>query len=304
MSRLQLFGLGFTEDEITGRLAKGTLHLVANNVYAVGHHGLNRGARAQAALLQLGPLAGVSYESAARFWDLLQRTATGDIHVSVAGRSSFVPPVGVKVHYPRDLKPTDIIVERGLQIVTPERTILDLMPSRSVVELTRMLEQMVTVRNRNPDDLHAWGKEASRNRAGRSDLLQALDWIAGPAVIRSEFERLFRSFCQERGLPQPMTNHRIVGWEFDAAWLEFGVVAELDSWRFHGGRWQFHQDRRKGLAANKAGFELVRLTWWQLKREQNDVHDAILAALHRGAQRHPATVTARDLPAWSSLTAA
>jgi hypothetical protein len=34
--------------------------------------------------------------------------------------------------------------------------------------------------------------------------------------------------------------------------------------------------------------ELVRLTWWQLKREQDQVHEALVAALRRGAQRTPA----------------
>lgn len=214
------------------------------------------------------------------------RDPSGLIHVSVAGRGSFHPPKGVKLHFPRNLTREDIVQERGLRVLSPERTVLDLMRTDSTTEITRMLEQLVTTQRRTPDQLHEWAPDASRGMPGRQKLIEALDWVAGPAVIRSEFKRLFRSFCQERGLPQPVTNHRKAGWELDAAWLEYGVAVELDSWRFHGGRWQFHQDRRKGLAISKAGMELVRLTWWQLKREQDHVYEALVAALRRGAQRN------------------
>jgi hypothetical protein len=211
VSRLQLLALGATPADIAGRVARGSLHRVANAVSAVGHPGIGRGGRTQAALLQLPPTSGVSFDSAARFWEMKGRDPSGLIHVSVAGRGSFAPPAGVKLHFPRNLTREDIVQERGLRVLSPERTVLDLMRTDSTTEITRMLEQLVTTQRRTPDEIHAWAPQASRGMPGRQKLIEALDWVAGPAVIRSEFERLFRSFCQERGLPQPVTNHREAG---------------------------------------------------------------------------------------------
>jgi very-short-patch-repair endonuclease len=123
-------------------------------------------------------------------------------------------------------------------------------------------------------------------------LLRALDEVAGPAVIRSEFESRFRSLCQEAGLPQAQTNYRLGRWELDAVFLEHGVAVELDSWRWHGGRWQFHRDRRKGLDISRAGLELIRLSWPQLKYDRAEVVEAIQYALARGADRTRAAIAA------------
>lgn len=291
VSRTQLLDVGFTEDVIDDRLEQAGLHLVTPSVYAVGHPGISRRGRAKAVLLQIGPRAGLSHESAARLWEMKGRSNDGDVHVSVSGRtrSHYVVPEGVNLHRPRNLQSEQLVVHKGLRVTTPERTVLDHLAASSVVDLTRMLEQMVTRLGRSPDDLHTWA-HALTKRKGRAKLIEALDWVAGPAVIRSEFEALFRSVCQEAGLPIARTNVRIAGWETDAAWLDERVAVELDSWRFHGGHWQFHQDRRKGLAISKAGFELIRLSWWQLKREPDEVVEALRYALARGRARRLAAV--------------
>ncbi len=284
VSRAQLVDIGFTPGVIADRLGSAQLHHAAPSVYAAGHPGISRRGRAMAALLQVGPGAGLSHESAARLWGMKGRSNDGAIHVSVADRGHRVVPVGIELHRPRNLAATEVVLHKGLFVTTPERTIVDLAAHSSVRELTRMLEQMVTQLERSPDKLHEWAHGLSP-RKGRSRLFDALDWVAGPAVIRSEFESLFRSICQEAGLPIARTNFRIGGWETDAVWFDERVAVELDSWRYHGGRWQFHQDRRKGLAISKAGFELLRVTWWQLKHEQAEVVEALGYALARGRGR-------------------
>ena len=286
VSRSQLKALGFSESLIERRVSLGRLFRCGPSVYAVGHPGLSRRGRGVAALLHAGPGAALSHETAARVWQLVGRDSSGPIHVSVPSRSTLVAPPGVVIHRPRSLAPTDVVFHRDLWLTTPERALRDLLPGRSVAQVTRMLEQMVTVLNRSPDTLHEWG-HGLRNAPGRATLLRALDEVAGPAVIRSEFETRFRSLCQEAGLPSATTNHRIGRWELDAVWLEHGVAVELDSYRWHGGRWQFHRDRRKGLAISRAGFELIRLSWPQLKYDRAEVVEAIRYALQRGQSRSP-----------------
>lgn len=280
----QLLALGFSPSLIRHRRDRGWLHRIGPNVHAVGHVGVSRRGRGMAALLQAGNGAGLSYSTAARLWEMVGRASDGPIHISVPDRSRLVAPHGVVMHRPRALPAHDLVDLRGLRVTTPERTLRDLLLSSSVVEITRMLEQMVTTLGRSPDQLHTWGSALHGTR-GKSKLLRALDEVAGPAVIRSEFESRFRSLCQAAAIPAAQTNYRVAGWEVDAVWVAEGVAVELDGYRWHGGRWQFHRDRRKGLAISRAGYELIRLSWPQLKHERAHVVEAIRCALARGHRR-------------------
>jgi hypothetical protein len=168
------------------------------------------------------------------------------------------------LHRPRSLSEDDIVWRHKVPVTTPERTLRDQLAPSSVEDITRMLERMVTVLGRSPDDLHTWG-HALRNVRGKSKLALALDNVVGPAVLRSELETQFRSLCQREGLPLPETNVRLGRWEVDALWRHHRLIIELDSWRFHGGRWQFDRDRVKGLELADLGYEVIRLTWPQVK---------------------------------------
>lgn len=283
VTRAQLLGLGYSDTMVTRRL-KRSLWPVAPGVYAVGHPRLSRRGRGTAALLYAGAGSALSWWTAARVWEMVAQSTDGPFHVSVPDRRTLSKVPGLMVHRPANLAPDDLATHRGVRVTTPERVLLDVLPTTPVVELSRMLEQTVVKVGRSPDDLHAWGTGLT-NVAGHAKLLRALDEIAGPAVIRSELESRFRSLCQEAGLPLPHTNYRLGRWEVDAVWVDHGVAIELDSWRWHGGKWQFHQDRRKGLAISRAGYELIRLTWPQLKHDSREVVDALRFALARGAAR-------------------
>lgn len=284
VSRAQLTDLGFTPKQVQRRCEQALLHRLAPTTFAVGHVGLSRRAQGIATLLHTGPDSGLSHWTAARVWELWKTSTQAEIHVSVINRSPYAVPPGVKLHRPRTLTTADIVVHRGLRVTTPERTLTDLLPKLSVPETTRILEQMVTQLGRSPDDLHLWAARLSGVK-GRAKLHEALDHVLGPPVLRSRLEERFRSLCQSARLPLGETNQRIAGWEFDVVWHRERVALELDSYRWHGGRWQFHRDRRKGLAASKAGYELLRASWPQLDAESSDVIDAVHAALARGASR-------------------
>ncbi|MDO9356320.1 MAG: hypothetical protein Q7T55_21660 [Solirubrobacteraceae bacterium] len=285
VSRDQLRDLDMTESQIQERFER-SLWPVGTAAFALGHPGVSRRALGRAVLLQAGPSAGLSFLSSGRLWQMVPAGTRGPVHVSVLNRRKIIPPPGVVLHRPPTLTEDDLVDHNGLRVVTPERTVIDLLPTSTVPEVTRMLEQMVTNLGRSPDQLHAWGTEL-RHLGGKSTLLRALDNVAGPAVIRSEFEALFRSVCLESGLPIAETNQRVGRWEIDALYRELGVAIELDSYRWHGGKWQFHRDRRKGLAISKAGFELLRISWPQLKHDRREVIEAIQYALARGAARRP-----------------
>lgn len=215
-------------------------------------------------------------------WEIERRSFAGPVHVSAVGRRNFADVDRVVFHCPPSLTVDDRVEHRGLRLTTPERTVLDLLPKRSEAEIGAILEQMVTRLGRSPDGIHDWATGLPK-LAGRAKLIRALDDVAGPVVVKSELEDLFREVCREANLPLPLANHWVAGLEVDAAWLRECVVVDLDSWRYHGGRWQFHRDRDRGLVLARAGFEVIRLTWRQLKRDRADVVATLVAVLRRRA---------------------
>jgi hypothetical protein len=279
-ARWQASALGFDDWWLDHAVRRSHLHQVTDGIYAIGHPGLGRLGRATAALLRGGEGTVLSHISAARTWGIVESSTKGEIHISLASRRGLTSTDGISVHRPRALPTSDTTTHRGFPVTTPERTVRDLLHVSTVSEVTRMLEQMVTVLGRDPDELHAWGS-ALPHVSGRRKLERALDDVVGPAVLRSELERTFRSLCQDAGLPMPETNVRLGPWEVDALYRDQCVALELDSWRFHGGRWQFHRDRRKGLALNRLGYEVIRLTWPQVKHESKEVADTLRAVLAR-----------------------
>lgn len=284
VSRDQLLGLGFSQRTIETRCGRGMLHRIAPGTYAVGHRGLSRRALGIAALLHTGPESALSHWTALRIWGLVESDGSGDIHVSVTNRSPFAVQPPIVLHRPRTLEPHMTTVHRNLRVTTPERALTEVLPSLRVPATTRILEQMVTRLDRSPDDLHAWAGVLGPV-SGKTTLLRALEEIVGPVVLRSRLEDEFRSLCQDHCLPLPRTNYRIGRWEVDAVWPDECVALELDSWAYHGGRWQFHRDRRKGLDVSRGGFELLRMSWPQVKYARADSAQAIALALDRGRVR-------------------
>lgn len=286
VNRAQLAKLELAPHQIEYMLATGRLHEIVRGGYAVGHRALDRRGLLNAAVLQVGlHNVAVSHISAARGWEMVPASRDGDLHISIRNRSDVVVPSGVQLHRPRRLADDEITERFGFPTTTPERTLRDLLAESDVVEITRMLEQMVTSIGRSPDDLHTWARNLPGVR-GKRRLFQALDHVVGPAVLRSELEREFRSLCQTTGLPLPQTNVRLGRWEVDVLYPEASLVIELDSYRFHGGRWQFNRDRRKGLELAAAGYEVIRLTWVQVKHDHAEVSRLLRQILHR---RQPTT---------------
>lgn len=279
--RDQLLASGRSEDWITRNLDD-ILHEVATSVYAYGHPRLSRRGRGIAALLHAGPGSALSYESAARLWEIAEYDGRGPIHVSVPDRRALVTASGTKLHRPRGLTPDQITERNGLRVTTIERTITDLLPDLETPQIVRLLEQIVTVHNRSPDLLHEWADDLGRT-VGKAKLLEALDSVVGPVVIRSRLEEEFRILCSAAGLPMPETNVRLGRWEGDALWRKQRLVVELDGWRFHGGHWQFQRDREKGLALAEMGYEVIRLTWRQVVRDRETVAGVLHSVIARRA---------------------
>ena len=112
-------------------------------------------------------------------------------------------------------------------------------------------------------------------RAGTPRLRRAI--ARPPAVTRSELEARFLCLVDDWGLPRPVTNFNILGFEVDCVWREHRVVVELDAFGTHGSTRAFERDRRRDRALQAAGWAVIRVTARQLAEEP----DAIGADLVR-----------------------
>ena len=193
-----------------------------------------------AAVLACGPAALLSHQSGAAHWELLA-SARSRIDV-IAPRSRTVRP-GIAVHRIRHMHPADRALKDGIPVTTVARTLLDLAAAIPLRQLKRALEQAERLRL---FDLKAIERLLSRSRGhrGRSALVALLGAYSGPPpATRSELERRFLDICSDAGLPRPLVNVFIAGFEVDAVWPDRRLVVELDGYRFHHTREAFERDR-------------------------------------------------------------
>ncbi len=263
--RAQLLRLGLGEEAIRYRVKLGRLLPVYAGVYAVGHKPTSYIDRAAAAVLACGDGAALSHCSAACLWGFLKPWSV-PFHVTApeAHRRQ-----GIVVHRCRSLTRADIRSHQGLRVTSPARTVLDVAPALD----ERRRRRMVNDAQHTYLQLSALADAIERfpHHPGAKLLGRYVDHPAGPS--RSDWEDDFVAYCERYGLPRPVINARVHGYEVDAWFPEHRVVVELDSWRFHKTRDQFEHDRDKDAALLAHDIVTVRITW-----EHRHAHPAREAA--------------------------
>jgi very-short-patch-repair endonuclease len=242
----QLADAGITRRGVAHRVQHGRLTRIYRGVYQVGPIAAPHG-REMAAVLTTGGV--LSHHTAAAAWGI-RPSDEGEIHVTVTGHDQRSRK-GLTVHRSLSLKAA---VHRGLPLTTPARTLRDLAPLLPTSEYERAVEEAQVQR------------------------LVPLRPGDEPRFTRSEAERRLLALTRAAGLPTPLTNTRVAGWEVDAFWPRHKLIVEVDGFAYHGNRAAFERDRRKDAALTAAGYRVVRITWRQLVREPHAVV-ALLARL-------------------------
>ena len=226
-------------------------------VYAVGHVNITPLARATAAVLACGKRAVLSHGSAAtlwglnKYWEMPFEVIAPTVHTHK----------GIKVHRSRTLARSDITKQLGVRVTTPERTALDIAPSLTTKRLTRVvndarlagflhLAALADVLDRNP------------THPGTKRLRPFVETRSNPT--RSGLEDDFEAFCKRYGLPTPVTNIYLLGYEIDALFPVERVIVELDGRRFHEDTFERDRDRDADLLA--ADYPTVRITRKRMKQ--------------------------------------
>jgi very-short-patch-repair endonuclease len=286
VSRAQLVGLGLGRGAILHRLERKRLHPVHRGIYAVGRRRLSRAGVRMAAVLACGDGAVLSHRSAAVHWGIY-RPDPSLTDVTASGRVGRRE--GIRAH--KALLPADEITEvDGIPVTTVARTLLDLAAILNRHQLERAIEQAEALRLSDATPLVALVTRypGRRGTAVLKAIIGAENRTAG--MTRSELEERFLRFLAERELPLPRTNVWLqIGedWiEVDCVWPEQRVVAELDSWTYHGTRAAFRRDRARDRRLKVAGWQPIRITSWDIG-EQPHALEAELRALTSARRATP-----------------
>ncbi len=200
--------------------------------------------------------------------------------MTVPGRSRK-GQLGIRLHLARRLDPRDTTTRAGVQITTPERTLLDLAETISTQRLRLAIDEADRLGLWRPDRVQAT-LDRSPGRRGHRPLSVLLRDLQAEPLLRSELEALFKTVCDDHHLPRPLTNAEVNGYEVDALWPDEGLIVEVDSREFHLNGRAFEDDRLKDAELVAAGYRVIRVTHRQLKHDPAGVARRIRRALAQG----------------------
>jgi predicted transcriptional regulator of viral defense system len=270
VSRAQLAMLGFDRGQIDRRVQNGRLHRLYRGVYAVGHTVLRRDARYLAAVLACGDGAALSHRSAAALWDLLP-SAASRFDVTVSRTCGVRSTARIVVHRP--VRPPVVTTRDAIPVTTPMQTLADLALAVPRRMLEKAAESAEAARLLDLNQLDATHPGAKR-------LLAVVDEHDLGTYTRSETEDAFLQLCDDHGIPRPLVNSIVEGFEVDFCWLDARLIVETDG-RHHTTRARFESDRARDALLTSIGWRVMRFTRRQVRRASAQVAARVLSARSR-----------------------
>jgi Transcriptional regulator, AbiEi antitoxin/Protein of unknown function (DUF559) len=276
VSREQLVGLGYSDDAIDRAVAAGRLHRWHRKIFAVGHRGLSPHGFCMAAVMFRGEGALLSYQSAVWLWGL-EPNLEIPVNVSVRWRGHAQDAIGL--HHCPALRDEDIAATERLPVTAVPRTLMDYASEAKRFKLERAIDKADRL---DLLDIAAIDRIADevRRHPGRARLLQAIDIYRERGFTRSGGEKRMLAALADAGVPRPLVNNFIEGYELDFYWERERFAVELDSWERRRPR-SSEDDRRRREELAMAGIETIRVTGTRLKHEPREVADRIAEHLER-----------------------
>jgi hypothetical protein len=166
---------------------------------------------------------------------------------------------GVRVKRCRTLGADDGWIHRGVPVMTPSRTLVDLAAVLSLGALSTAAHH-AGVRYRTTPAHVALELGKHPKAPGRANL----ELVIGRRVhvTLSKLETRFLTRLREAGLRLPAeTNRNAGGRRVDCRWHDPPLTVELDSFTFHNSRRAWERDRRREREAYARGDQFRRFTY-------------------------------------------
>jgi very-short-patch-repair endonuclease len=250
---VQLLEAGLTPRMIERRVEKGTLYRVHRGVYRVGHVAPSTQARYLAAVLAAGEGALLTGKAAGHLMRLLRGPEPPPEVVAPTKRRIQ----GVKARRSGSLSRSDAWSYQAIPCTTIARTLVSLADLLSEDELARACHQAHVIYRTQPGDIEAV-LARHPNAPGARTLRSILH--GDTRTTLSHLERRFLQLLRANNLDLPETNKQHDGRYVDCRWPAHRLTIELDSYRYHGSRHAWEQDRQREREARRRGDDFRRFT--------------------------------------------
>ena len=253
-TRAELLAAGLSSSQIDRRVRSGALIPEFRGVYRVGHQAPSITGTYYAAVRACGSEAALSGRAAAHLLGLVR--SPPPIPEVLAPTERRVR--GVLVHRVRNLDRRDTWNWQNIRVTTVARTLVDLAATMEIDELARACHE-ATIRHRTkPEQVEA----VLARRPGSRGAARLRSVLRGEVkVTLSKLEKRFLDRLRAGGRPLPLTNRPAGGRYVDCRWPKHKLTVELDSYRYHGSRHAWEQDRRREREAYARGDDFRRYTY-------------------------------------------
>jgi putative AbiEi antitoxin of type IV toxin-antitoxin system/uncharacterized protein DUF559 len=264
VSRAQVLALGVTPSFVARFVDSGLLHPLHRGVYALGHSALTERGCWMAAVLAAGERAVLSHLSAALLWGILDRGGK-PIHVLIADRGSRSRP-GLVIHRTRHLPPEHRCEVDGIPVTSLNRTLLDcaaVLPRKRLRYAVEAADRMGLL---DVGELIVLCDTSSGKKGAGVLRHLALEQRGAAHRSKSPPETAFLRLCLAHGLPEPLVNSMLHGYEVDFYWPQARLVVEVDTYTYHRSWAQRQRDLERDADLKVRGEEVLRFTRERIER--------------------------------------
>jgi hypothetical protein len=274
VTRRALLEAGISAEAIKRRVRSGALLTEFPGVYRVGHRAPSTAARYLAAVEACGPRALLRGRAAAHLHDLIRGPAPPPEVVAPTQRRIE----GILTCRSRRIDPREATIVSGIPVTCVARTLVDLAAVLPAGALARACHEAGVRYGTTPSQVEE--VLARRPRSSGAGRLRAV--LRGEVhVTLSTLERRFLHVLRTERLPLPQTNCVASGRRVDCRWPELRLTVELDSYRYHGSRHAWEQDRRREREARARGDEFRRYTYGDVLEDPRYMLNELRVLLQR-----------------------
>jgi hypothetical protein len=284
VKRGQALSCGMSSDQIDSLLSRGLLVRIYRGVYRVGGSVVTWRQKLLALVFAAGVCAAASHRAAAALWRLSGFPER--LEVVRPWKRNRKPGRLPGLHESTFLPPEHITEIDGIPVTTIERTLFDLAGVLKRKRLERAVADAVNARLTTVAKLEkVFAQTARRGRKGSKAMRRLLSDIGqGYMPTESELEDLVVAVLDAAGLPLPEKQRNVGGTTTPIGRVDFlykaaRLVIEADSKRHHESWLDQLADGRRDLQLTAAGYQIIRVSWWQLTELPEEFVAAVRAVV-------------------------